>query len=79
MDNHLLVKGLSFQKSPEGEWLISRIATNYGIFSMGEYENSLLDKEVVDRFCSYTANELRGPLEEFLQEEAEAKQTGDSE
>lgn len=71
MSGHLLIKGFSCSKTKEGEWQISQMSTNQGIFRIGEQENLLLDQDVLDRFCSYVANELRVPLEAFLQEEAE--------
>lgn len=70
-NNHLLIKGLSFQKTEEGEWRVSRIGTNRGTFGMGQNENNILDLQVVERFCSYISTTLRAELEGFLQEEQE--------
>lgn len=75
---HLLVKGLSFAKQPQGEWKVSQIATNQGIFRIGENENALLDAEVVDRFCAYISTTMRDQIEGFLQEEQEEKHATES-
>lgn len=78
MSKHLLVKGLSFAKQPQGEWVVSQIATNQGIFRIGENENALLDPEIVERFCSYISATMREQLEGFLQEEQEEEHARES-
>lgn len=69
MSNRLHVHGISFQRDSQGVWQLSRMATNSGVFGMGESENKKLDKETVDRFCAYIIHELRPDLEAFIEEE----------
>lgn len=67
--NRLFIQGISFRRGPQGTWQLSRMATNNGVFGIGQDENNRLDKEVVDRFCSYIVHEIYPLLEEFLDDE----------
>ena len=74
MSEQLFIKGFNINRDIEGKWRITKAATNQGSFALGEAENSLIDPEIFDRFCSYLVSTLRPELEGFLEEENKQQQ-----
>lgn len=74
---HLFVKGFSLQKQKDGAWIITSLSSNHGKFAIGEKENALLEKDIVNRFCSYLVQTLKPEIEDFLAEENQGQTNGE--
>lgn len=67
----VFINGISIVLSDKGQWVVSKVKSNFGKFDIGSQENELLDLDALSAFTSYVKSTLEAQIQKFLDEEEE--------